>query len=170
MEKRVQMLNSSLTTEIEAGTERRFLVKYFGIVLGAIVLTAGLGQFLSIYMAIATTAYITMLFGVVLRKDKSLHMALMSTAMLTDFLLVLALEFTRSAVNTAVSFEMSLPQQAHIGFSTLAVLLYLPILILGLRRYLAREGGFATRYWHIRLGVAGLVFRSLGFIFMFSLL
>jgi len=45
--------------------------------------------------------------------------------------LVLVLEGTRHAVKTASEFSLSYLQQTHVAFSLLAVLFYIPVVVLG---------------------------------------
>ena len=75
---------------------------------------------------------------------------------------------TRSAIQSALAFSLKLLQQVHIGFSTIALLLYFPVLYLGFRLW--RGGGRpGLRDLHRKLACAALFFRTLGFIFMFSM-
>ncbi len=143
---------------------------FMGLVLGGGVVALALAQWMTIYMAVATVAYLLMVSGLIWRQRRGLHVALMSMAMFTDLSLVLLLEWQRSAIDQALSFAMSPLQQAHIGFSTLALLGYFPTLILGVLLYRNPGRRPHLRPWHLRLGVASFAFRSLGFLFMFSLL
>lgn len=118
------------------------------------------------YMIWATIAYFLMVTGVVLRKRRPIHVRLMLTAIAMDLCLVGLLEVKRDAVAKALEFSMGPLQQMHIGFSTVAVALYLPVLSLGIMRL----RGVGPLDWHIRLGLAAFIFRTLGFLFMFSLL
>ncbi len=145
---------------------RRYLI-FFSLFVG---LTWLLSYWLSFYMALASGAYFLMLSGVVLRRERTLHMALMLTAIFTDLSLVLVLELQRSAIETALSMAMSPLQQAHIFCSSLALLLYFPVVILGVKSFFASVSRGKYRAWHMRLGLLALTFRSLGFLFMFSLL
>jgi len=87
-----------------------------------------------------------------------------------DLSLVLVLEFQRHAINTATSFSLGLFEQLHILFSTIATLLYFPLLFLGFKLLRQPAASQNTRFWHITLGFTAFVCRSLGFILMFSLL
>lgn len=96
-------------------------------------------------------------------------MPLMLSGILLDTTLVLYLEINRGAVETALQFELSLLQQLHIGASTIAFLLYPPIVLIGF--YLLRQPASDTkRSLHRRLGHLALFFRTLGLLFMFSML
>ncbi len=120
------------------------------------------------YMGIATVSYGMLLTGAFLaRRNPKLHGSLMVTGASIDLTLVLFLEFSRDAIAEAVSLQMTLPQQLHIAFSTLAVLLYFPMAWLGWRAY---QGSSSTRLAHRRLGYVTLAFRTLGFLLMFSLI
>lgn len=139
------------------------------LVVFSIVTVAALSFFATPYMLIASFAYLCLFSGMVLRRERAIHPKLMMTGMATDLLLVLVLEFQRSAITTAVGFSLTLPQQLHIVFSLMAVLHYFPVFYLGLKRM----NGTATlkqEKLHLRLGVMALAFRTLGFILMFTFL
>lgn len=126
---------------------------------------------MTFYMCVATFAYLLMGVGFFFRKQKKIHIPLVSLAIFLDILIVLILELERDAILTAVSFELSMTEQLHILFSTLALICYFPMIYLGVR--LARRT--ATHYQKIKnihrtLGTITFVFRSIGFVFMFSLL
>ena len=121
------------------------------------------------HMAFATCSYGLLILGLLLRQHPKAHATLMSLGIVGDLGLVLLLEVQRGAINTAVSFTLSPLQQAHIGMSTLATVLYFPTLYLGIQR-LRGLGDRTTRSRHLTFGLLALVFRTLGFIFMFSLL
>ena len=93
----------------------------------------------------------------------------MITAILIDFSLVLVLEFTRGATQTALSLSLTPLQQVHIISSSIATLLYLPILILGWKRWNG-SSTFLQDQWHLKLGLLAFIFRTIGFILMFTLL
>lgn len=123
------------------------------------------------YMGIAALAYFVMVTGVLTRKgDKKLHAKFMATAMALDVSLVLILEIQRGAINTASQFSLSGLQQTHIIMSTLAVLLYFPVALIGYKRLTGQWKGMKSRLWHIRLAWSAFIFRSLGFLLMFTLL
>lgn len=147
---------------------RQMRVIYFLLVQSLVLF--GVGAFATPHMFVATFAYLLMVNGLVHRKNKKLHVKLMNSAIGLDLALVLLLELSRNAVDTALSFSLSPLQQAHIVASSLATALYIPILILGWLRYTEKLKGSASRSWHLRLGVVAFIFRSLGFLFMFSLL
>ena len=133
-------------------------------------------------MLIATVAWMLLTTGLVVRKNKSQHVALMLLGILLDIGLVVYLQLTREAVQTAVEFSLPLLEQIHIACSTVALLLYFPILYLGVKLQqqvgakepiLLNRLGFASYAWrttHIRLGLAAYIFRTLGFLFMFSMI
>ena len=86
----------------------------------------------------------------------------------SDFLLVLYLEITRGAVEKAATFTMSAPQQIHIGLSLVALLLYVPMIVLG-QKLAKNPNSTDIRKRHRALGITTFAFRSLGFAFMFSM-
>jgi len=140
----------------------------------AVFLTTTLGAMAiglsaSPYMGVASFAYFLMAFGVFLRKrDRWLHRKLMFTAMGIDFSLVLFLEITRSAVDTASSGSLTVLQFSHVLFSTLALLGYGPMIYWGKSLYESESP--RIRYWHRNIGILTFVFRTLGFFLMFSML
>jgi len=138
---------------------------------------AGMGAILSVtvgitatpYMGLATLAFAFLCIGLINRRHRAQHVIFMNLGIALDLSIVLALEIQRNAVATAMSFTLSPLQQAHIGTSLLATLLYVPVLILGWKRYRGSSRA-GLRVWHLRLGLAAFVFRALGFISMFALI
>jgi len=130
-----------------------------------------LGFFVTPFMFIASVSFLILSVGLSVRiTHRALHWKLMSLGILADVSLVLILEFQRSAINTAASFSLEPLQQAHIACSLVAVLLYIPVVILGVYRLKGWSTGHQGRWWHLRLGLGAFVFRALGFVLMFSLL
>jgi hypothetical protein len=119
-------------------------------------------------MYIATVAWVLLSIGVLFRKRRGVHVSLMITGIVLDIGLVLYLQVTREAVQTALEFSLKPLEQVHIGFSTLALVLYFPVLFLGFKLLLGPTA--SLRKLHITLGSMAYVFRSAGFIFMFSML
>lgn len=124
---------------------------------------------MTVCMWIATVAWICLIGGYLNRRDARRHVPLVLAAIVLDLGLVLYLQITRSAVQTAVEFSLTLPQKIHIISSSLAVALYIPMVLLGLKLFRNRSHD-KTRTIHKRLAVAILLFRTLGFIFMFSMI
>jgi len=91
--------------------------------------------------------------------------------MFLDISLVLKLQIQRHAIQTAAAFSLSPLQQAHIGVSTLALILYFPTFYFGFKR-LHQKGTspLLDRKRHILFAVSAFIFRTLGFLFMFSML
>jgi hypothetical protein len=123
-----------------------------------------------LYPVLATVAFALLLTGFALRKRGKLrHAWLMGSGMAIDLTLVLTLEITRNAIATALG-TLTLYQQIHVGSSTLAVFLYIPVFVLGLKRLRAPStANIALRAWHEKLGYAALALRAVGFAFMFSI-
>lgn len=123
------------------------------------------------FMMIATLAYGILLVGYrVRRSNKKLHVTAMMTGIMIDVILVLILQVQRSAIQTAVGFTLPTLQQFHILFSTLALCLYFPTVYLGLKLLRAPKVNAGTRRLHVRIATSALIFRTLGFLLMFSLL
>ncbi len=137
--------------------------------LGLIGFVAIVGALTTPYMAAATLAYGLMSIGLLNRKTTIVHARLMGSAIALDLGIVVTLELQRHAINTALSFSLTPMQQAHIAMSSIATLLYFPVVFLGWKRFRGKLSASGMR-WHIRLGISAYAFRTLGFILMFALL
>lgn len=138
------------------------------LALAAAVAGTAVAYFATPYMGIATFAYGLMAAGLMRRRQRRVHRAFMATALALDTGLVLTLELQRGATATAASLALSPLQSAHVLASTLAVLTYLPIVVLGI--VLWSEESPRVRQLHRILGYLAFVLRTLGFLLMFSLL
>jgi hypothetical protein len=135
----------------------------------AAVAGLGLGFFTTFYMGAATFAFGLMISGMAFRRRfRRDHRFVMYSAMAIDLLLVLILEFSRDAIGTVVSFKLGPWQSAHVLASTLAVVLYLPLIVIGTKLWKSEMP--KLRLWHRRLGILTFALRTLGFVLMFSLL
>ena len=121
------------------------------------------------YMATAATAYLLLLFGVLFHSKRKTHILLMSLGVLIDLSLVVILETNRSAIATALGGELNVWQKGHIIFSSLAVTLYVPTILIGVKAALAPA---STRHGksHVYFGRVAFLCRTGGFLLMFSLL
>jgi hypothetical protein len=137
---------------------------------GSVAAVVAVSYWATLYMAGATLGYALMVAGLLLRRQKGPHVALMVAAITLDLGIVLALELQREAIKTALSFTMTALQQTHVFCSATAAGLYFPVLVLGWMRFTGRARRPASRAWHIRLGLTAFVLRTLGFVLMFSLL
>ena len=147
------------------------ILKQERIVLSSIGFLLVMALFATPYMLIASFAYVLMLRGFQQRRQsRRSHVYYMYAAMLIDVILVLTLEVQRNAIATAIKFSLNPWQQAHIGASTLALLLYFPLLGLGLVRLKKPASSAALGRWHMRIGIVTFVCRTLGFLLMFSML
>ena len=140
----------------------------------ALVANAGLllwfTQFLTPYMFLASLSYSLLLWGFLQRRNRRLHVPLMNVGIALDISLVLLLEFQRDAIGTALGFGLNPLQQGHIAASSIALVLYFPLLWLGWSIQLGRTNTPKSKEWHKRMGIAAFAFRSIGFLLMFSLL
>ena len=132
-----------------------------------IIFVAGFATF---FMTLATIAYCALVTGLILRKSRLIHTRLMRFGILLDITIVLILQVQRHAVQTALKFSLSPLQQAHIGASLIATLLYFPVLYLGWTLLKNPARSRDLRNLHIRVGVTAFLFRTAGFLLMFSLL
>ena len=120
-------------------------------------------------MWIATFAFLCLWAGFFQRRRRTRHIVLVLTGMGVDAALVIYLEISRGAVETALSFELAALQQVHIALSTIALLLYVPTIWLGI--ILAKNrADTKQRRLHKTQAIAALTTRTLGFLFMFSML
>ncbi len=137
--------------------------------LALVILAAGLGLFTTAYMGCAALAYFLMVWGICARKgQRVLHRRLMFSAMGIDLSLVLLLELQRDAIGTVISLEMNTLPLLHVLFSALAVVCYVPMILMGRKLWAAEN--VKLRTWHRRIGWTTFLLRSLGFLLMFSLL
>ena len=124
---------------------------------------------MTVYMWIATGAWALIVAGYLMRSRRSVHIPLVCAGIALDVGLVLFLQFTRGAVQKALEFSLEILKQAHIGFSTSALLLYIPVVVLGIR-ILRGDSSTETRQRHRSVARLCLFLRTLGFLFMFSML
>lgn len=124
---------------------------------------------MTIPMWLATFAWLCLVSGLFFTKKRGIHIRLMLTGIAVDFLLVLFLQLTRAAVQTALKFELSTFQQIHIGFSTSALALYPLVIYLG-RRLFITPANSRIRNAHRNVAITCFILRTLGFLFMFSML
>ncbi len=116
----------------------------------------------------AACAWLILVLGYTQRKHRERHIPLMLTGIFMDIGLVLYLQLTRDALRTAFSFTLPALRQLHVTTSSVAFVLYFPVLVTGWRlgTGTARE---PLRRLHIRLATLALCFRTLGFVLMFSM-
>lgn len=123
---------------------------------------------MSIEEVAATTAYVLLVIGVLVRKNRRIHPILMGSGIAIDTALVLILQVQRGVIQEAITESFSLLQRGHILSSTIAFALYFPVVTLGVRQLL-KKGSPTERTWHIRLGITAFAFRSAGFVLMFTI-
>jgi hypothetical protein len=121
------------------------------------------------YMVAATISYFLLVTGLIYRKEKIIHARLMMSGIFIDLLIVGILELSRDAVKTAIEMRLDPLQQFHILASTIAVVFYIPVVILGYKRFKGKATPAMAKA-HGKLGILAFIFRSLGFILMFSLI
>ncbi len=98
----------------------------------------------------------------------------MTSGIMIDLGIVLTLELKRNAIATAADFSLTPFQQMHVFSSSLTTLLYFPVLYFGFKILAAKKLNQnilpKIRMLHLNLGKTALIFRTIGFILMFSLL
>lgn len=125
---------------------------------------------MTIFMLISSISYLALSIGYLYRTNIKLHIPMMNLGIIADLSVVLILQFSRDAIQTAASFTLTPLQQLHILVSLIAVLLYFPIFILGWRKVISKSKPKSFAKLHIELGPWAFLFRSLGFALMFSML
>lgn len=123
---------------------------------------------MTLYMWIASLAWVLLVIGYFKRRCRNTHIKFMCAGIFTDILLVLYLQLTRGAIQKALEFSLEILKQLHIGVSTMALLLYFPILYLGYKLS-QNPTDLKLRKLHKRFAIPALILRTLGFIFMFSM-
>lgn len=164
---RIGSILNKRSANFPKNTPNRIVNSFLFVVAAALVIAVG--SVTTPYMAAATFAYLLILAGFSSRKTSPIwHSRFMGVGIFLDFTLVLLLEFQRSAVATAVGDEMNVFQQAHVVFSVIAVICYIPLILLGIRLLGKRD--FLTYPLHKWIGICAFIARSAGFILMFSLI
>ena len=124
---------------------------------------------MTINMYIATVAWICLMLGFVNRSNRKRHIRLMLVGIFLDIGLVLFLQVTRHAVQTAMELKLEVLPQLHILFSTLALVCYFPVLWFGFQLAFG-EPLRSTKTWHLRFAYPAIFFRTIGFGLMFSMI
>ena len=101
--------------------------------------------------------------GLWFRHNRAVHPKIMFGAFTADVALVLYIELTRGAVERVVS-EVNVILWIHAAISLTVVLLYLTMIVLGLK---LKGGNEAVRNAHRNLACAFVVFRSANFVTSF---
>lgn len=119
-------------------------------------------------MWIATGAWCCLVVGLLLRNNRTIHARLMLTGITVDITFVLYLQFTRSAIQKAIGPGLEILHRLHIVSSTLALVLYFPVLYYGFKML---KNGTTPELLakHKRVAIPALILRTLGFGLMFSL-
>lgn len=159
--------------------ERRLAGLFFnfpGILPGFFAVTVVVALLLGIqrpYMALSTISYAVLVCGMIFRKHSHWHALMMGSGVLLDLTIVVILQSTREAIETATGGALTPFQLTHVISSFFSVMSYFPLVILGLWIFVRDRrdpGRRAWAKWHRRVGVFALFFRTLGFVLMFSML
>ena len=103
--------------------------------------------------------------GVAFRRQRMLHIKLMASAITWDILLILQIELTRHAIDTALQAPTNPALlNFHIVIAVLTVVLYGVLFYTGRQVY---KGNNQFRIWHKHLGLITLVCRTSTFITSF---
>jgi len=117
------------------------------------------------YKALATLGFLLLLAGWSQRRKRSVHVPLVVAGIALDLVLVLILEFSRDVIGMTFAEDWSWQQWTHIATSATAVLVYLPVIWLGVS-ILRGKAGLGARTAHRRLASLALALRTVGFVFM----
>ncbi len=108
--------------------------------------------------------------GLFYKTDRERHSRYMLAAITIDLMLVVILQIQRQAIQTMLKFSLTGLQQAHVGVSFAATVLYIPVLYLGIRLWKHPELASKLRTPHVYIAITAFVLRTSGFLLMFSLL
>ena len=102
--------------------------------------------------------YILITYGVLCRKNRQKHVKIMTVSIIWDFLLILQIELTRSAIVTTTKIlDTPLLTQIHLFFAVSTPLLFIAMIITG-RKLIA--GNNNIRPLHKKLGWTTFFFRT----------
>jgi uncharacterized membrane protein YozB (DUF420 family) len=124
---------------------------------------------MTIKMLIATIAWGLLVVGFLKRRERKTHVRFMMSGIFLDLGVVIYLQITRNAVQTAAKLDLGLFPTLHIGASLIAVVLFIPTVFIGIKM-LAGGDVAKLKPWHVRFAIPALFFRTLGFFFMFSMI
>lgn len=103
--------------------------------------------------------YLLMIYGITQRKNRKIHVPVMSTVLLWDVLLILQIELSREAVAKAAKAAINpMLLNVHVTFAVLSVVFYVLLVITG-RKLL--KGKQAMRPKHRVFGWTAFVLRTL---------
>ena len=106
-----------------------------------------------------------MLAGIFVRRRRSIHVKIMSVAMVWDVIIILQIELSRSAILKATAaMTNTLALNIHVTIAISTVVLYAFMVYTG-RKLLSGDAGIRTK--HRALGYTTLFFRVLTFVTSF---
>lgn len=118
-----------------------------------------------VYKALASLAFLLLVAALLTHRKRKLHVPLAISGMTLDLALVLILEFSRGVIVMTMEKDWSWAQWTHIGSSTLAVLMYFPVMWYGIQ-ILKGGGGAKARSAHKHSAHLAFTLRTIGFGFM----
>lgn len=90
--------------------------------------------------------YSLMIFGILKRKNRKIHVPVMSTVLILDIILILQIELGRNAVEKAAKAIVNpLILNIHVTFALLSVIFYVLLVITG-RKLLKGEHSIKSRH------------------------
>jgi uncharacterized membrane protein YozB (DUF420 family) len=119
-----------------------------------------------IFQIQSTLIVMLLIFGVLKRKNRKLHIRTMLTAIIWDIFLVLQIELTRGAINKASQVtENPMLLNIHVSLAMTTVLLYFAMLFTGNK---LKKGFESVRTQHMILGYTTFIIRMLTYITSFG--
>lgn len=107
----------------------------------------------------STLIYLLMIYGITQRKNRKIHVPVMSTVLLWDVLLILQIELSREAVAKAAKAAINpMLLNVHVSFAVLSVVFYVLLVITG-RKLLKGNGSIRPK--HRLFGWTAFVLRTL---------
>lgn len=129
------------------------------------------------FIAASTIILLVIALGIFLRKKHRQHMLIMILAFILDVSLVLAIEFNRSAINTAIEQATQIHNAFvlfHITVSLLVVVLYLALMYTGSKVMklapIAPDGTKTAMFkLHSKLAYAFIILRLINYVTSFRM-
>lgn len=99
-----------------------------------------------IFQAQSIVIYSLMIFGIMKRKNRKVHVPVMSAVLILDLLLILQIELGRSAVEKAAKVVVNpMILNVHVAFAVLSVVFYVLLVVTG-RKLLKGEHSIVPRH------------------------
>lgn len=117
----------------------------------------------------AVIAYILLACGLCVRKNRNLHAILMTAGVSLDFLIVISLQIAKHVMNTVSHQHLSSILVGHVLTSSIAIVLYIPSLLLGYQIFRHPETSVEFKPGYLKMIYTAFAFRTVGLILMFMM-